>query len=181
MKEKFRYKYDKKSKILSVIQLSIMAILFACLYLLGDGDYIYAWIISIFIAIVALFILSIPRRLVVTEDAFEIQCVVELTRIEIRDIASIRHTTGKEHNRLYLLLGSYGFFGYYGYYFSFSRWEMIKVYATEWNNLIEIEDIYEQKYIVSCREADRLIELVTKAKEKHEEQKETIYDEGWDN
>jgi hypothetical protein len=87
-----------------------------------------------------------------------------MTRIAIADINSVRKVTKQDIGRLTLLLGSYGFFGYYGYYANLQRWEAVRVYAGEWDNFVEIEDIYEDKYLISCREADRLIEMVMQGK-----------------
>lgn len=164
MQSRFKYKLDKHCRRLSVIYIVVMLGVFALIFFAGNGGYLQAWLYSILLAIVALFILSIPRYIRVDDDNLEIHCVVEMTRIEIRDVASVRRITRGEYPRLWLILGSYGFFGYYGYFFDFKQWELIKVYATERENLVEIEDIYEQKYIVSCREADRLIEAVMQAK-----------------
>lgn len=64
------------------------------------------------------------------------------------------------------MLGSYGFWGYYGYYFSFREWTLYKVYAAERNNLVLIEDIYEDTYIVSCDDPDGLIAFVSEARDR---------------
>ena len=51
-------------------------------------------------------------------------------------------------------------FGYYGYYFDLKTFEKVVVYASEWKNLVEIVDIYEQRYYVSCTQADELVALL---------------------
>lgn len=155
---------DKRTRWFTLGWVGAMAVAIVLPCFLSDANYLNAWVISIMAAVVALFVLSIPRRILVDDQLLEIRCVVETTRIEIRDIASICKTTPDRYSRLWPVLGSYGFFGYYGYYFSFRRWEMVKVYATEWDNLVEIEDIYEDRYIVSCRDADGLIDAVMQAK-----------------
>ena len=38
--------------------------------------------------------------------------------------------------------------GYFGYYFSFREWNLYKVYASERKNLVLIEDIYEDTFII---------------------------------
>ena len=38
--------------------------------------------------------------------------------------------------------------------------EKVVVYASEWKNLVEIVDIYEQRYYVSCTQADELVALL---------------------
>lgn len=160
----FRYNRDKRTKYLSWITSVAIAAVFALLAVYIEETYVLAWISSICIAVLALFVLSIPRYIRVNHKAVEIHCVVEMTSIPIEDIQSIRKVTRQDTGKLRLLLGSYGFFGYYGYYMNFRRWETVKVYATEWEHLVEIEDIYEDKFLVSCREADRMIEMVMQAK-----------------
>lgn len=165
MKEqRFRYKRDKRTRRLSWIITALIAAVVTALALCIKEPYIFAWIMTLFVAVLLLFVLSIPRYVRVDGEAVEIQCVVEMTRIPIGDVQSVRKVTRQDTGKLVLLLGSYGFFGYYGYYMNFRRWETIKVYAAEWDNLVEIEDIYEEKYLISCREADRLIEAVLQAK-----------------
>ena len=109
--------------------------------------------------------ISVPRYIKVDDESLEIHWVVEMTRIEVSEISSIGSVErSRFRNRMVPVLGSYGFFGYYGYYFNFREWEMLKIYTTERDHLVEIEDIYEQKFLVSCREADKLIEAVMQAK-----------------
>lgn len=177
----FKYKYNKRSKKHSAIALTAVVAIFVALLLFG-GNFLMACITSIFVALVLLCLLSIPRKIKVSSDALEIQCVVELTRLEIGEIASIRRTCRREYDQLLILLGGFGLFGYYGFYLNPRRWDIIKVYATEWENLVEIEDIYEQKYIVSCRESEKLISLVNEAKERYQESvdMDLEYEEEWD-
>ena len=78
----------------------------------------------------------------------------------------IRRIEPDEFRRLWPLLGSYGFWGYFGYYFSFREWTLYKVYAAERNNLVLIEDIYEDTYIVSCDDPDGLIAFVSEARDR---------------
>ncbi|MDL2320551.1 PH domain-containing protein [Alistipes sp. OttesenSCG-928-B03] len=164
---KFRYNYDKRTKRLTWIISAVIVAFFAAISLLAGEGYLRAWVISIMVAVLLLYVMSIPRYITVDREALEIQCVVEMTRIAIEDITLVRKVTRKDVGPLMLLLGSYGFFGYFGYYACFRRWDTLKVYTTERENLVEIEDIYEQKYIVSCREADRLIEAVMQVKLTH--------------
>lgn len=168
MEYKFKYKCDNRCKWLTVIYIIFICVGLAALLIFGERGYMEAWLVSIFVAVIALYLLSIPRYVKVDDDNLEIQCVVELTRIDIRDIVTIRKVGPDEYkHKLFCLLGSYGFFGYYGYYFNFRNWELIKFYARERRNLVEIEDAYEQIYIISCREADELIDAVMGSKLGH--------------
>lgn len=173
---KFTYNLGRRAKRLSALYILFIVGLYVLVWFLGSDGYMHAWLFSLLTAVVALFVLSIPRYIKVDAEALEIHCVVEMTRIEIRDITSIRKIKRKDWKRIWPLLGSYGFFGYYGYYFDFKEWDMLKVYTAERKNLIEIEDIYEQRYIISCREGDKLINAVMQAKLLHAG-KETVAEE----
>lgn len=164
MEQRFKYNRDKRTRRLTWITSAAIAALFTAIALFVGEEYVRAWIIVFISAIILLYILSIPRYIKVDQEALEIHCVVEMTRIPIEDINSVRKVARRDLGRLMILMGSYGFFGYYGYYLNIKRWEIIRIYAGEWDNLLEIEDIYEDKYMVSCREADRLIEMVMQAK-----------------
>lgn len=177
MKASFKYKYNRKSKRDTLLSLLAVGVIVTLLLLYGEGSYLMACLTAIFIALVLLCLMSIPRKIIVTEDALDIRCVVELTHLEIGEIASIRRAYKWEYDRMIMVLGGFGLFGYYGFYFNFRRWDMYKVYATEWDYLVEIEDIYEQRYIVSCREAEKLIELVEQNMAQHKKSRGISYEE----
>lgn len=160
---RINYHRDRRTRRLTwIISLSAVAV-FAALALLVNDLYLRAWLIAILLAIALLYVLSIPRYVQLREGTLEIHCIVELTRIQVEDILSIRRV-GRDELNLLLLLGSYGFFGYYGYYADLGRWETLKVYATEWDNLVLIEDIYETRYLISCTDADALIGTIEKGR-----------------
>ena len=164
MAKEFRYTSDKRTRWLTIMWISIAIGIVVATFTLLRGTYVHAWLLSLLTAVIALYILSIPRRISVDEHNLEIQCIVELTRIDVRDIRSIRKVAPSELKYLFPILGSYGFFGYYGYYLNLRKWDMVKVYASEWSHFVEIVDIYEQTYIVSSGDADELIEAVMQVK-----------------
>ncbi|MCL2561554.1 MAG: PH domain-containing protein [Rikenellaceae bacterium] len=167
MARRFKYTRDRRTRRLTWIISAVVAVAFAAVVLLVAEEYLRAWIVVMMFIILLLFIMSIPRSIRVSGEAFEIHCVVEMTRIAIKDINSVRHVTRRDTGFLLPLLGSYGFFGYYGYFLSLRRWEMVYVYATQWEHLVEIEDVYESRYLVSCQQADLLIEMIMQAKLLH--------------
>ncbi len=158
---RIKYQLDKHTRRLSLIITLVLVVALTALALLLADAYLRAWLIGLLLAIILLFVLSIPRYISLVEDTLEIHCVVELTRIQLEDIRSARTVSRSELSPLIPLLGSYGFFGYYGYYIDLRHWDVIKVYATQWNNLVLIEDIYETKYLVSCSDPDNLIGSIT--------------------
>ncbi len=126
------------------------------------GGYYPAWFLTFALAIAALYILSIPRSIRLTEKALEIHCIVELTTIPLTNIVSARPLRTR-NTHLVPLLGSYGFFGYYGYYLNYQNWEIVRLYASQWQNLIEIEDIHDQKYVINNPDFPSITRLLTEA------------------
>ena len=130
------------------------------LYVLYTGGFFSAWFVSFVLALIALMVLSIPRRIVMLDNTLEIQCVFEITEIDVREIAHIGKVDRNKLRWTIPLFGSSGFFGYYGKYFDFKELDIVTIYASEWNNFVEITDIYDSRTYVSCRDADSLIALV---------------------
>lgn len=163
MENRFDYRFDKRSKRITWVTISAVALVIAYgTYRYFDiGAYYPAWFLTFALAVGALYILSIPRSLRITDEALEIHCIVELTTIKLEDIRSVRRIANRRTG-LWLLLGSYGFFGYYGYYLDWRAWQIVKMYASQWDNFVEIEDIYEQRYIVSCQDPDDFVKALSK-------------------
>lgn len=163
MAKTFKYgKMDRRTRKLTVMWFCILAvILFLVWFFWGEGGYMPAWIISIFGAVSLLYLMSIPRKIVVGDTALEIRCVVEITHLKYSELRSIRRINSEDMKKRYVFFGSYGFFGYYGYYLDINRLEFIKLYCKELDNLVEIMDEYEKIYIVSTPQPDALIEAVT--------------------
>ena len=167
MEEIFRYKFDRRSKrITAAVIVAVTAALCVILWF-GVGGYLSAWFLFFVLAVAALYILSIPRYVKVDDEAFEIHCVVELTRIHIGDVKSAVRLDADAMRYAFPLLGSYGFFGYYGYYYDLREWQTIKVYAKRWDDFVQVEDIYEQKYVVSCPDPDALVAAVNRARKRY--------------
>lgn len=135
------------------------------LYTLYTGGFFSAWFVSFVLALIALMILSIPRRIVLLDNTLEIQCIFDITEIDVSEIARIRKVRTRKLRWAMLLFGSAGFFGYYGKYFDLKEFEVITIYASEWNNFVEIVDIYDSRTYVSCRDADALIASVREARD----------------
>lgn len=169
MKRSFKFDTDRRTKILTAIKLIIVAIIAIALYKLYTGGFFSAWFVSVVMALVALMVLSIPRRIVLLDDRIEIQCIADITEIEIREIASIRKVRTKDMRWVIRIFGAKAFFGYYGKFFDFKGLDIVTLYASEWGNFVEITDIYDSRTYVSCREADELIKSVMEAKSLYKE------------
>ena len=157
MKRSFNYKFDRRTIILTVLILLCCTAGAVLLYTLYTGGFFSAWFVSFVLALMALMILSIPRRIVLLDNKVEIQCIFDITEIDIAEIAQIEKVDKEKLRWTMLLFGSSGFFGYYGKYFDLKELEFVTIYASEWNNFVEIVDIYDSRTYVSCRDAEALI------------------------
>ncbi len=156
----FRYRFDRRTLYWSGVHIVVFAILGVALYLLYEGGYFSAWFTSLVVAILALMGLSIPRSIVLTDDAVEIRCLFDITEIRRDEIAEVRVLTPQDMKWHVPLFGGYGFFGYYGHFLDIRHFDRVVIYASEWKNFVEITDIYDDKVIVSCREAEQLVALL---------------------
>ncbi len=161
----FKYKFDRRTIMLTVLTLLLCTAGAVLLYTLYTGGFFSAWFVSFVVALLALMILSIPRRIVLLDNTLEIQCIFDITEIEVSEIARIRKVRTRKLRWSMLLFGSAGFFGYYGKYFDLKEFDVITIYASEWNNFVEIVDIYDSRTYVSCRDADVLIASVREARD----------------
>ena len=160
MKSSFRYHFDRRTITITILSLMFCIIGALLLYMLYMGGFFSAWFVSFVIAIAALMILSIPRRIVILEKKMEIQCVFDITEINIKEIARIRSINARRLRWTIPLFGSSGFCGYYGKFFNLQEFEVITIYASEWNNFVEITDVYDSRTYVSCREAKELMAAI---------------------
>lgn len=161
MESIYKYHFDRHTIYWTLVYIAVFVLLGVVLYALYEGGYLSAWFTSFIVALVALMSLSIPRRIVVTDETVEIRCLLDITEIRRDEIASVRRVDPARMKWFLPLLGSCGFFGYYGHFLDLRRFERVRLYASEWRNFVEIVDIYEDKLYVSCSEADRLIAELT--------------------
>ena len=159
----FKYRLDKRTRNITLAVLAGVIAVCGGLWLFNIGDYLPAWFFSIALAIIALSVLSIPRSIRITESAVEIRCVVEITHIPYEHLKNVRRINRTELKPFVPIFASGGFFGYFGYYLLLRNWEIIKVYTTSWHGLVSIEDIYEQRYLVSSDRPDELVERIERA------------------
>jgi hypothetical protein len=160
---KFKYRLDKRAKIITFSSLGAIALTTVLLWVFSLGGYLPAWFTSIATAILGLVVLSIPRSIRVTDEAVEIRCLVEITHITYNHLKSARRIDRAELRPLIPLFASPGFFGWFGYWLDVRGWDFIKVYTTSWRGLVIIEDIYEQRYLVNCDDPDRLVGAIESA------------------
>ena len=157
----FRYRCDKRTIYWTLLYVVVYLGLGAGFYLLYEGGYLSAWFASCVGALLVLMALSIPRKIVVEPTRIEVRCLLDITELERKDIVAVRPIEPREMRWVFPLFGGCGFFGYYGYFFDLKHFERIRIYASEWRNLVEITDIYEDRLIVSCAAREQLIALLS--------------------
>lgn len=157
---KFKYRLDRRSRIITWSALGAVVLTISLLWLFSLGAYLPAWFSSLAVAFLALTALSIPRSIRVTDHAVEIRCVVEITHITYGHLKSVKRIKKSDLQPLIPVFASAGFCGYFGYWLDVRNWDFIRVYATSWNDIVMIEDIYEQRYVVNCSDQAALIAAI---------------------
>ena len=160
MEKIYKYRLGRRVPYTSALYLLAFAGLSVLLAFIYEGGYISAWFISLILAVLALMILSIPRRIVVDDEGIEIQCITDDTTLSYDEIANIRKVENREMNACIPIFGAIGFFGHYGRFLNLRTMEFIHIYASRWSKFVEITDIDGNKYYISCEEADDIIKRV---------------------
>lgn len=155
----YRYRIDRRTWYWTLLYVVAYLALGIGLYLLYEGGYFSAWFSTSIGALLILMALSIPRKLVLTDQTLSVQCLLDVTELPREEIATIRRVEEEELHGIIPLFGGCGFFGYYGRFFDLKNFERLTIYASEWRNIIEITTIYEDKIWLSCSEAEQLIAL----------------------
>lgn len=165
MEQIFRYTFGKRIRWISIAMLVVIVGVVFALYMLYDGGYISAWFMSVTVAIIALCVLSVPRYIRVDDRSVEIHCILEMTEIELIDVEVVERIERRQVKWLVPVVASFGLFGHYGIYFDFSTLDWVRVYASQWDNLVMISDKYEQQFLVSCDDPEQLISAIETARE----------------
>lgn len=170
MEKIYKYRLGKRVPYSSALYLLAFVGLSVLLAFVYEGGYISAWFISLILAVLALMVLSIPRRVVVDEEGIEIQCIAEDTTLAYEDIATIRKVEKREMNSCLPIFGAVGFFGYYGRFLNLRTMEFVHIYASRWGKFVEITDIDGNKYYISCEERDDIVKRVGEFVKPHDTQ-----------
>ena len=158
----FEYKYtiDNKTKYRTLVHFLIFIGVAVGLFVLFEGGYILAWFLSIVVAIIALMALSIPRKVIVSQDGIDICCISDYTFIPYNEIASVRAVDNNQMKFTVPIFAATGFFGYYECFLNLRNMDFVKIYASKWSGFVEITDIYEDKYYISCDDECELVERI---------------------
>ena len=161
MEKTYKYRFSRRAIYWTLVYLVVFVLLGWLLYHLYEGGYLSAWFTSFIVALVALMSLSIPRKIVVSDETVEVRCLLDITEIRRDEIASVRRVDPKRMKWFLPIFGGCGFFGYYGHFIDLRRLDRVRLYASEWRNFVEITDIYEARLYVSSADADRLVAELT--------------------
>ena len=151
MQSTYKYRFDHSTIYWTLIYIIVFVLLGGLLYHLYEGGYLSAWFTSFIVALVALMSLSIPRKIVVSDETVEVRCLLDITEVRRDEIASVRRVDPERMKWFLPIFGGCGFFGYYGHFIDLRRLDRVRLYASEWRNFVEITDIYEDRLYVGVR------------------------------
>lgn len=152
----FKYRTDRKTIYVSIALMMLMIVLGIALMVLFRGGFFSTWYLTLIVALVALAALSIPRNIVILPATIEVRCLCNLIEIERAEIVSVRRVSRKDLH-VVPLLGIWGLFGYYGTFLDYRNMSSVQIYATQWNDFVEIVDSSDNCYYLSSERADELI------------------------
>ncbi len=159
-KSVYKYNRDRRTRNWTIFHALLIISSAVTIVILYEDWYLLWWLLSYIVVIVIFSSLSIPRKVEVDSELISIHCTLDLTEIPIESISSISKIAPRRLRRVIPLIGSYGFFGFYGHFFDLTHFRRLLIYATEWRYLIEIVDMDEDYYYISCRDRDRFIREV---------------------
>ncbi len=167
MKVIFRYgRFDKRVWWVSTLAALLFGLLVAYLFWSAGGAYYLAvWVTVVGIALGALMVLSVPRKILVGEEEVELRCLVETTYVPLGSIVDVEILEGEGLRGKWPLCGSYGFWGYYGFYVDPKRWRLHRVYAKRRDRCVAIHTS-KRRYVVSCNAPELLRTMILSAKQR---------------
>lgn len=165
MKIKFRYGgLDGRVWWISATTLLLLGAAIAYLWWSAAGAlYLAAWVSMTSATIIALCLLSVPRRIIIGDEELELRCLVETTYIPLSSIADVEVVEENGLRNKIPLLGIYGFWGYYGHYIDLSTGRLHRVYTTKRKGCVAIHTS-KRRYLVSCNAPEMLRVMILGAK-----------------
>ena len=122
------------------------------------------WAELIAVAVLMLYFFLIhPQSIIVDNTALVIRKFIGSRRIDAGNISSISLINYDDMNVTFRLFASGGFWGFLGYFFSF-RYKVLRLYATNLDNLLLIKTNSGKKIVISPENPDKVVSLVTQFK-----------------
>lgn len=171
MKIKFRCGgFDRRVWWMSMVIILALGGLCAWLFATAEGAYyLAAWTTMTAAVIVALCLLSVPYRVVLSEDKLELRALVESVYIPLHSVVDVEVVGSKGFGRKLPLWGVGGFWGYYGRWIDVRGWKIYRVFATRRTGCVAIHTT-KHRYLVSCRTPEMLRTMIlhNRARNSHE-------------
>ncbi|MBP3440673.1 MAG: hypothetical protein J6K24_05455 [Tidjanibacter sp.] len=172
MEQTMRYgRLDRRARTITVVVLLLLVGLCVALFLTSGGaNYLAAWTTSVAIALVALCMLSLPRRIILSDEELELRCLLETTYIRLSSIVDVEIVEGSGLSRKLPLLGTCGFGGYCGFWLDLATRRLYRCYIASRRQCVAIHTSH-RRYLISAEEPTLLREqiLATKARCAREE------------
>jgi hypothetical protein len=162
---------DRRARIITTTLGGLVVGLCITLFATSHGaTYIAAWTTSVVVALVALCMLSLPRRIILDDQMVELRCLVESTYIQLGSVVDVEVVGESGLRRKLPLLGVYGFGGYYGFWLDLATRKIYRTYITSRKECVVIHTSH-RRYLVSCAAPEMLRSqiLATKARCSKEE------------
>lgn len=165
MKITLRYgRLDRRARRITAALAVLLVGVCATLFVTSHGaTYLAAWTTSVVVALVALCLLSIPRRIILDDEMVELRCLVETTYIQMGSIVDVEVLGPKGLSRKIPLMGVYGFGGYYGLWLDLATRRIYRTYVTSPENCVAIHTSH-RRYLVSCAAPEMLRSQLLAAK-----------------
>lgn len=172
MKITLRYgRRDRLSRLITIAVVVVLLVVCLSLFATSHGaTYLAAWTTSVAVAVVALCMLSWPRRIIIDDEKVELRCLVESSYIQMSSIVDVETIEGRGLAGKIPLLGIFGFGGYYGFWLDLATRKIYRTYVTSRTNCVVIHTSH-RRYLVSCAAPEMLRSLIlaTKARSPKEE------------
>lgn len=150
--------------VISALTLVLLGGLCAWLFLTSEGaHYVAAWLSAIVVAVVALCLLSLPRRIILRDEELELRCLVETTYIPLRSVVDVKVVGDQGLKGKVPILGLYGFMGYLGFWLDVKSWRIYRTYVTSRRQCVVIHTS-RHRYTVSCSSEELLRTQILAAK-----------------
>lgn len=160
------FKFTRRTRKWTILHIILFVLVGLVMTYMFDGGYVLAWYTMLALAIIAIMVLSIPRRMRLQEDQLRIECVMDCVEIKYEDIVSVRAVATYMTRPFCPLFAGLGFFGFYGHFLNLMSLETVQVYAGKWDSFVEITTMYDDKIYVSTDDQELFVESI-KAHLKH--------------
>ncbi len=127
----------------------------------SSGTYLPAWFAILASSIILLILLSVPRRVVISQHNVELHSLLDVKTIPLCEITHVGFVPRRVLKASLPLLGSFGVFGYFGYFYCIKRKQVFKFFARSRKNLVEIHYHGQKRcVVVGVRNAREFVRIL---------------------